>query len=370
MSIKRAGIMTGGIESPGVNAVIRGLVTRLDHDGVSCVGIQDGWQGALEARWQPLGREVVRDILPSAGTMLGTSRANPRQRPGGMQDLIDRLGELDLDVLIVIGGEDTLSVAAELYQDHGFPIVGVPKSIDNELYGTDYTFGFDTAVQVATEAIDRLRASAESNRRIMIIETLGRFAGWTATHAGLAAGANFVLVPERPIDIDQLVGGIERNRARGGVYNIAICSQGAWIKDVPRGDREAIVETITDGARRRKIQQFIQFADLEGSDEFGHPKTQGFMCKVLSELIAERTDIETREMALGTLQRGGRPTAFDRILGTRYALKAAEMALAGSFGAMAALHSGSMVEVPLHEALGKIKYVDERLLALADALSD
>jgi 6-phosphofructokinase 1 len=359
-------VLTGGGDCPGLNAVIRGVVMRLDHENIECVGITEGWRGLLERETLPLERQTVREILHVGGTILGSSRINPRKRENGMQRAIENVEALELDALVAIGGDDTLGVASDLHAQFALKVVGVPKTIDNDLYGTDYTFGFDTAVNVATEAIDRLRTTTESHRRVMVVECMGRTAGWIAAYAGVASGSDIILVPERDFDIEHVIGAIRRNRARGKRYNVVVAAEGAWIKGVPRGNKSALIEILDDPTRRQKIHEYVSYAELEGADEFGHPKLGGFIGKVLNEIITEKAGLETREMVLGHIQRGGRPTAFDRILGTRYGVKAAEMILEDRFGEMAALQGKEMVTILLSEATGQTKFLDLAFLEMAE----
>jgi len=331
----RVGVLTGGGDCPGLNAVIRAVVRRgVQEFGLEFVGFRDGWRGPLEADTVPLDVHAVRGILPRGGTILGSSRTNPfkENSPGrnGVERIKDNLAGLGVDALIVIGGEDTLGVAARLY-DEGIPVVGVPKTIDNDLGATDYTFGFDTAVNIAMEAIDRLHTTAESHHRALIVEVMGRHAGWIALHAGLAGGANVILIPERPFDIDRVV---------------------AWVEHRFQ-TRYAPIVVVAEGAHPVHDELALTSAEL---DSFGHVRLGG-VGQLLAEEIEKRTGKEARCTVLGHIQRGGTPTAFDRVLATRFGLHAVAAVYDEAFGTMVALRGTDIVRVPLVEATRELKLV-------------
>jgi len=347
MAIKRVGVLTGGGDCPGLNAVIRGLVTRLAAGGVATVGLLEGWRGLLEARTRDLSVADVRDILHLGGTILGSSRTNPfKNAERDVPRVLENVKKLKLDALVPVGGDDTLGVAAKLYTQHKLPTVGVPKTIDNDLSGTEFTFGFDTAVEVCTQCIDRVRTTAESHRRVLVVEVMGRHAGWIAGFAGLAAGADWVCVPEEEIDIEALAASLARGREAGDLYNLVVVAEGA--KLAAGGAPGGAGDVTQDGSL----------------DSFGHVKLGG-IGKRLAKLIEEKTGFEARHVILGHVQRGGAPTATDRILGTRYGVKAAEMVLAGEFGRMPALVGSEIKAVDLSFAAGETKTLRPDYLALA-----
>ena len=334
------GILTGGGDAPGLNAVIRACVRRSETYGRRVLGIRKGWKGLLTRDTVPLDRAAVSGILHRGGTILGTSRTNPYKKEEDARTLERNFKELGLDALVALGGEDTLGVAAKLAQA-GFPVVGVPKTIDNDLSGTDQTFGFDTAVAIATEAIDRLHSTAESHDRVIVCEVMGRHAGWIALHAGLAGGADYILVPERPIDVDAVCAALRRRRERGKLFSIVVAAEGALL---PEG-------TVTKDA---------------ATDAFGHVKLGG-IGERLASILEERTGFETRSVCLGHVQRGGTPTAFDRVLATRYGLLAAEMVNRRQFGMMAAWRGGRFEAVPLGDAVKDLRTVPAATLDEAAA---
>ena len=339
--MKTVGVLTGGGDAPGLNAVIRAIVRRSLPRGYVMVGIRHGWRGLLDKETVALDAKATSGILHRGGTILGTSRTNPYKTAENGRLLEANFKALGLDSLVAIGGEDTLGVAAKLAAA-GFPVVGVPKTIDNDLSGTDTTFGFDTAVAIATEAIDRLHSTAESHDRVIVCEVMGRHAGWIALHSGMAGGADFILVPERLIDIESVCGAIKRRLARGLRFSIIVAAEGAML---PSG------ETTTS----------------DKLDAFGHIKLGGIGVRLAQE-IETRTGCETRSVQLGHVQRGGTPTAFDRWLGSRYGLLAADMVHDGRFGMMAAYRGGAFVPVPLTLAVAVPKTVPADLIELASAL--
>ena len=332
----RAGILTGGGDCPGLNAVIRAAVRRLHSAGWEILGVRAGWRGLVEGKLEPLGPREVSGILPRGGTILGTSRTNPYKVENGVEGVMATFRDSGLDALVAIGGEDTLGVAARLHEERDFPVVGVPKTIDNDLSGTDYTFGFDTAVSVCTEAIDRLHTTAESHNRVMVVEVMGRHTGWIAVMSGIAGGADVILIPEHPITVEDACAEITHRHARGKDFSIVVVSEGYEL-------------AYASGERRQVTQE-------AATDEFGHVRLGG-VGDALAREIEERTGYETRVTVLGHVQRGGSPTPRDRVLATRYGLKAAELVLASSWGRMAALHGDTIVDVSLQEATAELKTV-------------
>jgi 6-phosphofructokinase 1 len=329
----RVGVLTGGGDCPGLNAAIRAIVRKgIDDFGHSILGFRDGWRGPLEDLHEELTVESTRGILPRGGTILGTSRTNPFKRDDGPELVRKTMEALHLDGLIAIGGEDTLGAAARLHGEHGVPVLGVPKTIDNDLSGTELTFGFDTAVQIAVEAIDRLHTTAESHDRVMVVEVMGRHAGWIALHSGLAGGGDVILIPERPFDIDDVCGLIRRRHTRGRFFSIVVVAEGAM-------PEEGTME-VSEGDK----------------DEFGHVRLGGIGHRLERE-IEERTGFETRAVVLGHIQRGGTPTAFDRVLATRLGVAAIDAAHGGRWGMMPALRGTRVELVPLDEAVEKLRTV-------------
>jgi phosphofructokinase-like protein len=327
----RIGVLTGGGDCPGLNAVIRGAVRKgTETYGHTFLGFRDGWKGPLEGLTMPLDVSVTRGILPRGGTILGSSRTNPLGVDGGIDRIRDNLASLHVDAMIAIGGEDTLGVATALAAA-GLPIVGVPKTIDNDLSATDYTFGFDTAVQIAVDAIDRLHTTAESHHRVLIVEVMGRHAGWIALHSGIAGGANVILIPERPFDIAQVCAYIE-HRFASHYSPIVVVAEGA----LPAEGTMAMQD--------------------QGVDAFGHVRLGGIGA-LLEREIEARTGKEARATVLGHVQRGGTPTAYDRVLATRFGLHAIDAVHDGDSGVMVALRGTTIVRVPLAEATRELKTV-------------
>jgi len=324
--MERIGILTGGGDCPGLNAVIRAVVRRSRALGNDVIGIKNGWAGLIEGRVEPLTDFSVAGILPRGGTILGTSRTNPYKNAESVQKLKSNWQKFGLSSLVAVGGEDTLGVAQRLHTE-GYPIVGVPKTIDNDLAGTDYTFGFDTAIQIVTEAIDRLHTTAESHKRVMVVEVMGRHAGWIAAYSGMAGGADCILVPERKFDLQDVCNIIKKRTERGREFSIVVVAEGA----APAQTEHAI----TKSGRL---------------DEFGHEQLGG-IGDWLGNRIEQLTGIETRVTVLGHVQRGGTPTASDRVLATRMGLKAVELIEAKTFGHMAALRGTEIVAIPISEAL-------------------
>jgi 6-phosphofructokinase 1 len=327
---KRVGVLTGGGDCPGLNAVIRAVTRRSLQRGNEVVGVREGWLGLVEGRFSELGPREISGILPRGGTIIGTSRTNPYKL-----DAVDRVLEhferARLDALVAIGGEDTLGVAARLHDERDFPVVGVPKTIDNDLSGTDYTFGFDTAVTIATEAIDRLHTTAESHNRVMVVEVMGRHTGWIAVLSGIAGGADVILIPEQPISVDEACADLRHRHERGLDFSIVVVSEGYELEGL--GDEDEV-------------------------DQFGHVRlSQRGVGDALARQIEERTGYETRVTVLGHVQRGGSPTPRDRVLATRFGLKAADLVEAGRFGRMASLRGDEIVDVSLKEATAELKTV-------------
>jgi 6-phosphofructokinase 1 len=338
---RTVGILTGGGDCPGLNAVIRAVVRASDTAGWDTVGVLEGWRGLVDGTFRDLGTHAVSGILPRGGTIIGTTRTNPFKLDGGVDKVLRNFADRGLDALVAIGGEDTLGVAARLYREHDFPVIGVPKTIDNDLSGTDYTFGFDTAVTIATEAIDRLHTTAESHNRVMVVEVMGRHAGWIAVMSGIAGGADVILIPEQPVDFDEVAHGIRSRHARGKNFSIVVVSEGCELPGL---------------------------ADTGDVDQFGHVTlAHRGVGELLGREIEERTGFETRVTVLGHVQRGGTPTPRDRVLATRYGLKAAELAHVGSFGQMAALRGDDIVAVSLEEATAQLKTVPPEWYAVAQA---
>ena len=339
----RIGVLTGGGDCPGLNAVIRAVVLSAHEiHGDECVGFLDGWRGAMDGRSVPLEPDRCRDLLPIGGTVLGTSRTNPFATEDGPARVTATLAAQGVDAVVAIGGDDTLGVASRL-GPVGVPVVGVPKTIDNDLSGTERTFGFDTAVQTATEAIDRLRTTAESHHRVIVCEVMGRHAGWIATYAGIAGGVAEILVPEVPFELDAVCRRLRHRHGSGRYSSIVVVSEGATPAAGP--DAEAAAEATSP----------------KSVDAFGHARLGGIGAW-LSDEIERRTGYESRVTTLGHVQRGGTPTAFDRVLATRFGVAAVQAVHEGAFGTMAALRSGEIVRVPLAEAVGRPKTLDLALL--------
>ncbi|GAB2818927.1 6-phosphofructokinase [Actinocorallia aurea] len=338
----RIGVLTGGGDCPGLNAVIRAIVRKgVGEYGHTVTGFKDGWRGPLEGDAVELPVSAVRGILAQGGTILGSSRTNPLSDPHGARKITENLAALGVDALIAMGGEDTLGVAEALHRQ-GVPVVGVPKTIDNDLGATDYTFGFDTAVAIATEALDRLRTTAESHHRAVVCEVMGRHAGWIALHSGLAGGADVILIPERPFDPARVIGWVEARFRRG----------------------LAAVVCVSEGARPISGDLTLQEG---GEDAFGHVRLGG-VGTWLAERIEQATGRESRAVVLGHLQRGGVPTAFDRVLATRFGLHAVDAVQAGAFGVMTALRGTDVIRVPLRDAVATLKTVPPDRYSEAEAL--
>jgi 6-phosphofructokinase 1 len=336
----KVGVLSGGGDAPGINAVIRAVVRKgIQNYGYEIIGLRDGWRGLLENELVPLDLRAASGILPRGGSILGTSRTNPFKYEGDAEKILANAKKAGIGAVIAIGGDDTLSVAYRMTQ-LGLKCVGVPKTIDNDLVGTDYTFGFMTAVAIATEALDRLHTTAETHHRVMILEVMGRYTGWIALEAGLAGGADAILIPEKPFDIDEICESIKHRHERGRNFSIIIIAEGAK----PKGGEEIVYS--------------------ESVDEFGHIRLGG-VGYFLGKEIEKCMKIETRVVVLGHLQRGGSPTAFDRILATRFGIGAIDLVHEKKFGNMVALQANKIVAVPLKDVIGKRKTVDLELYKIA-----
>lgn len=343
MAKKRIGILTGGGDCPGLNPAIRGVVLHSSAHGAECVGIRNGWKGMIESDTRALRLDDVADIVVKGGTILGTSRTNPYKKENGPAHVMSAMKKLKLDALIAMGGEDTLGVAAKLFEEHKAPVIGVPKTMDNDLSATEYTFGFDTAVTVAVDAAERLRDTGKSHGRIMALEVMGRHAGWVALFTGIAAAADYVCLPERPVDVKDMAAKLKAAYKRNGTA-LVVASEAITLPGVHAHHKEI--------------------------DDFGHEilKERG-VAERLSEAIHKETGVETRAAVIGHIQRGGPPTVFDRILGTRVGVKASELALSGQFGYMVALKADQIVPVSLKEATADLKIVNLEWLDLLDTLT-
>jgi ATP-dependent phosphofructokinase / diphosphate-dependent phosphofructokinase len=336
----KVAILTGGGDCPGLNAVIRAAVRRGEQHGYEFVGIRDGWRGLVEDDHFRVTRQNTSGILQLGGTILGTSRTNPFKRPDGPKQVMDTVARHDIGAVIAIGGEDTLGVAARLHE-MGLKVVGVPKTIDNDLSGTDYTFGFDTAVTTATDAIDRLHSTAEAHSRVIVCEVMGRHAGHIALHSGIAGGADVILVPEKPIDLREVVRHIRNRERRGRRFSIVVVAEGA------------------------KMERSKETTVSDELDEFGHVRLGGIGAYLAKEIERE-TGFEARVTVLGHIQRGGTPTARDRVLATRYGVFACDLVKQRRWGQMAALQGDEVVAVPLAEATRELHLIDPRLYEIAE----
>ncbi|HEY8502301.1 MAG TPA: ATP-dependent 6-phosphofructokinase [Solirubrobacterales bacterium] len=338
----RIGVLTAGGDCPGLNAAIRAVARSAIQQGDEAIGIRRGYQGLAEGDYMPLGMQQVTGILHLGGTILSTSSFEPI-REGAVDKVTRAFEEQRLDAVVAIGGEHTMEITRQLHVDHGLPLVGVPKTIDNDVGGTDYTFGFDTAVQIVTDAIDRLHTTAQSHDRMMVVEVMGRNTGWIAAYAGVAGGADCIVIPEQPTTVEEICHDVTRRHERGKDFSIIVVAEGAKLA-FASGD-ERLIQPVQD------------------TDEYGYPRLGGIGAALAVEL-EHRTGYETRVTVLGHVQRGGTPTSTDRILATLYGAHAYEMAKAGDFGKMAALQGTQMTEVPLEEAV-KVKQLDLRMLEIA-----
>jgi ATP-dependent phosphofructokinase / diphosphate-dependent phosphofructokinase len=341
--MRKIGILTGGLDCPGLNSVIRAVVRKAMQEGYVVSGIKNGWQGLVDNDLKVLDLRMTSGILDRGGTILGTSRIHPPMAKSEMKTIVDNVKRSGLDAVIAVGGEDTLKIALDLYTDYDLPVVGVPKSTDNALYGTDYAFGFDTAVNIATECIDRLHTTAESHHRIVVIEVMGRYTGWIALEAGIAGGADIILTPEFPVKLDAVCDALRLRHKRGKVFSIIVVSEGAIIEGESReGDGEA-----------------------DKAEKFG----DGRIATVLGRMIEERTGYETRVSVLGHIQRGGAPTAFDRVIGTRFGVKAVDLVRQQKFGQMVSLRDNKMRSVAIAEAVRKHKPINMDLYEIAQVFA-
>jgi phosphofructokinase-like protein len=342
VAILKIGILNGGGDCAGLNAVTRAVVKRAEEYGWQVVGIRHGWEGLLDVETMDLSFKEVQNIINMGGTILKTSRTNPAKRPNGPETVIENVKKLGLDAVIGVGGDDTLGVAAMLYKK-GLKIVGVPKTMDNDLSSTDFTFGFDSAVEEATHAMDNLKTTAESHDRIMIVEVFGRHAGWVAAYSGIAAGANLILLPEEPFDLDEVTDFIKRRHERGEMSTMIVIAEGATLKNLKTIDRGKV-------------------------DEFGHVRLGG-IGEFLAQELEKLTKYDIRTAVLAHHIRGGQPSAFDRVLSTRFGLAAVDLIKEGKFGMMVALRGTQIVPVSLEESTAKQRIVDPQLLAVTKQVS-
>jgi phosphofructokinase-like protein len=341
----KIGILTGGGDCPGLNAVIRAIVRKgIFHYNDEFVGFLEGWRGVLENITRPLDLEAVKGILPQGGTILRTSRTNPAKKENGLERCMENLKQNGIDALIALGGDDTQSVSLKLFE-RGMKVVAVPKTIDNDLSGTDLCFGFDTAVSIATEAIDRVHTTAEAHNRVIVVEVMGRDSGWIALYSGVAGGADVILIPEQPFDIQDIAETLKQRHDRGRYFSIVVVAEGA-----------KLASAASEMERRKK-------------DEFGHVRLGGIGATLAAE-IESRTGFETRAVVLGHTQRGGSPTAFDRMLATRYGIGAIDLAHAGKFGSMVSLKGNDIVSVPISDAIARTRFVSPELINVANSLRE
>lgn len=338
----KIGILNGGGDCAGLNAVTRAVVRKSEQLGYEVIGIRHGWAGLLDVSTKPLKWSDVSEIIKVGGTILHTTRTNPFNRKEGAEKVLANVKGIGLDAVIVVGGEDTLSVAAKL-APMGLKVVAVPKTIDNDIMNTDVTFGFDTAINVTVDAIDRIQTTGESHDRIMVVEVMGRQAGWIAAYAGVASGANLVLVPEAPFDLQEVSDFLKNRHESGATASVVVVGEGCGLKGSPPGDSTKV-------------------------DEFGHPRLGG-IGELLAKEIEKRTGIETRAVVLGHIVRGGAPSAYDRILATRLGVAAVQAVKDGEFGVMVCLRNNAVTRVPLSEILGKMKGVDKETITLTKDFS-
>jgi ATP-dependent phosphofructokinase / diphosphate-dependent phosphofructokinase len=337
----RVGILTGGGDCPGLNAVIRAVVRRcVKTHGADVIGYLEGWRGPVDNMVMPLTLQNTGGLINRGGTILRTSRTNPFKIERGPEKILESLKRNSLDALIAVGGEDTCGVANRMHKEHQLPVVCVPKTIDNDLYATDFTFGFDTACNIVMEALDRLHTTAESHNRVLVCEVMGRHAGWIACYGGIAGGADFIAVPEKPLNMGELLSAIKQCHSRGRNYSILVVAEGT------------------------KLENVGEVLRSEGLDEFGHVKLGG-VGDTIAKIIEKETGYETRALTLGHIQRGGSPTAFDRVLATRFGVMAADLVHEKKFGMMVALHGNSIDAVPIESGVGQLKTLDMNLLEVA-----
>jgi ATP-dependent phosphofructokinase / diphosphate-dependent phosphofructokinase len=347
----KIGMLTGGGDCPGLNAVIRAVVRKgIFHYNDEFAGFLEGWRGVLDNMVRKLDLEAVAGILPRGGTILRSSRTNPLKKDDGIETCIQNLKANGIDALIVLGGDDTQSVSQALFE-HGIKVIGVPKTIDNDLSGTDFCFGFDTAVYIATEAIDRVHTTAEAHNRVIVVEVMGRDSGWIAISSGIAGGADVILIPERPFDADEVAATIKRRHDRGRFFSVVVVAEGAKLTN--ETDPQHGTSILAEAAK----------------DEFGHVRLGG-IGNVLAREIEHRTGFETRAVVLGHIQRGGSPTAFDRVLATRYGVGAIDLVHKGAFGEMVVLRGNHIRSIPIAEAISKTNFVSQELIDVALSLQD
>src|SRR5579859_833225 len=344
----KIGVLTGGGDCPGLNAVIRAVVRKgIFHYNDQFVGFLEGWRGVMENMVRDLDLEAVSGILPRGGTILRSSRTNPAKKTNGIERCLENLNKNGIEALIVLGGDDTQSVSQELFT-RGVKVIGVPKTIDNDLSGTDFCFGFDTAVNIATEAIDRVHTTAEAHNRVIVVEVMGRDSGWIAIYSGIAGGADVILIPERPFDLNEVAETIRQRHDRGRYFSVVVIAEGARLA---AGIDEQIV------------------AEKGKKDEFGHVRLGG-IGTIIAQELEKRTGFETRAVVLGHIQRGGSPTAFDRMLATRYGIGAIDAVHRNDFGKMVALRGTDIVTIPLKEALSRTRVVGQDLIDVATGLRE
>ena len=356
--MKKIGILTGGGDCPGLNAVIRAVVKKSIKYNWEILGIKNGWGGLINGEIELLTDYSVSGILPKGGTIIGTSRTNPFNNERDTHQLIENIRKFGIDAIVAIGGDDTLGVAKKLYK-MGIPVVGVPKTIDNDLSGTDYTFGFDTAVSIVTEAIDRLHTTAESHHRVIVVEVMGRHAGWIATFAGIAGGADEILIPEEPFDINEVCKNLKKRYSRGKKFSIIAVAEGAH----PKEENLPVMQTQEKNMFSHNVGSKL-ITQTEERDAFGNVRLGG-IGHVLAKEIEKRMDVETRVTVLGHVQRGGSPTAHDRVLATRFGVAAVELIKNEDFGKMVALQGNKIVSVDLDKVVAKSKTVDMELYEIA-----
>lgn len=350
--MKKIGVLTGGGDCPGLNAVIRAVVRKSMQYDWEIIGIKNGWKGLITGEMELLNDYSVSGILPKGGTIIGTSRTNPFKNEEDVQKVVKNISKFGINALVAIGGDDTLSVALELHK-MGIPVVGVPKTIDNDLSGTDYTFGFDTAISIVTEAIDRLHTTAESHHRVIVVEVMGRHAGWIATIAGIAGGADEILIPEVPFDMEEICHNLKARYDKGKNFSIVAIAEGAYPK----------TKDTTGGSTNQNIHGEL-VTQTDKKDSFGHVRLGG-IGNYLAKEIEKRMNVETRVTVLGHVQRGGTPTAHDRVLATRFGVAAVDLLHDENFGKMVALQGNKIVPIELEEAVSKSKTVDMDLYEIA-----
>jgi 6-phosphofructokinase 1 len=337
----RIGILTGGGDCPGLNAVIRAVVRRSSRDYSSeVIGFLEGWRGPIENMSMPLTLQSTDGLINRGGTIIRTSRTNPFKTERGPERILENMKKHNLDALIAVGGEDTCGAASRMHKEHGLNVVCVPKTIDNDLNATDFTFGFDTAVSIVTDALDRLRTTAESHNRVLVCEVMGRHAGWIACYGGIAGGADYILIPEKPVKLNEVVDSIKKRHARGKDFSIVVVAEGAKLSD----ENEILSDEVLDS--------------------FGHVRLGGIGDKI-ARLIEAATGFETRATVLGHIQRGGSPTAFDRVLATRFGVLATDLVHQKKFGKMVALQGNKVVEVPVEAGVDSLKTLDMQLYDVA-----